>query len=531
MVDYSKNLHHQHKNHHNLHQTINTMSLSSSEELGRYRAFLKQGAKIMSTSAAEDLATSSLFTWDIKEYAARKYAKNVLEQYSVLGYDSECAENGDDNEQLDPIFINTNAPWSAFICGSQGSGKSYSMSCMLESFFSDSPDIGNLRKPLTGIVFHYDTNSRGGVCEAAYLCTRKGTNVRVLCSPSNIHSLRETYTKKFPDAKNKLRVEELKFHASHLNVERIKMLMALNDTDGEVPLYMEVFTRILRELAIAFPGRTGVNYIEFKKRVQQEGFARSQTGPMNLRMDLLESFMDLGSEDKWEISAFQNTKPKRKFEGGPKSTYFQQRTEDKFAEQKGPALDIFKSEPGEVIIVDLTDPCIDKSSACILFDICLGLFCEYNPGGETVVALDEAHKFMNSSSAAKNFTESLIKVIRLQRHLGSRIIIATQEPSISSDLIALCSMTIVHRFKSPEWFEYLRKVVGDLSQLTEQDRNNIFRQITRLRTGESLVFSNDSFIRLNNGIPERLGTDHFRMQTRMRLTEDGGGSVLAIKSE
>ena len=31
------------------------------------------------------------------------------------------------------IFLNVNTPWSTFICGSQGSGKSYSLSCILEN--------------------------------------------------------------------------------------------------------------------------------------------------------------------------------------------------------------------------------------------------------------------------------------------------------------------------------------------------------------------------------------------------------------
>lgn len=61
-------------------------------------------------------------------------------------------------QRPDPrMFLNVNAPWSAFICGSQGSGMSYTMSCMLESCLIPSLPLKNLLpNPLAGLVFHYD---------------------------------------------------------------------------------------------------------------------------------------------------------------------------------------------------------------------------------------------------------------------------------------------------------------------------------------------------------------------------------------
>ena len=64
---------------------------------------------------------------------------------------------------------------------------------------------------------------------------------------------------------------------------------------------------------------------------------------------------------------------------------------------------------------------------------------------------------MNGTAASEVFTQSLLTVIREQRHKGARVIIATQEPTISPKLLDLCSMTFVHRFTSPEWLETLKK--------------------------------------------------------------------------
>ena len=42
-----------------------------------------------------------------------------------------------------------------------------------------------------------------------------------------------------------------------------------------------------------------------------------------------------------------------------------------------------------------------------------------------IVVLDEAHKYLTNSDTAR-LTQSILSIIRLQRHLATRIIIATQ---------------------------------------------------------------------------------------------------------
>ena len=144
------------------------------------------------------------------------------------------------------IFLNVNAPWSTFICGSQGSGKSYTLSCMLENCLIPS-ELGQLPSPLAAIVFHYDTFTSYGsrqLCEAAYLCSA-GVPVKVLVSPTNFWRMRQTY-ESLPlssPISRKPAVIPMKFHDRHLDVTRMMNLMAVSDKNGPVPLYIEVWTK------------------------------------------------------------------------------------------------------------------------------------------------------------------------------------------------------------------------------------------------------------------------------------------------
>ena len=163
--------------------------------------------------------------------------------------------------------------------------------------------------------------------------------------------------------------------------------------------------------------------------------------------------------------------------------------------------------------MDLSCPCITAGTACSLFKICLDLFLEQNPQIGRVVALDEAHKYMTGSAESESLTESLLSAIRLQRHLAARIFISTQEPTISPKLLDLCSVSIVHRFTSPEWLMSLRQhlagasplaVVSTRSKYEDDDSEGLllasrrsgdgllvelFAKIVDLHTGEALLFA------------------------------------------
>lgn len=54
--------------------------------------------------------------------------KDLLPQYGLLGGYSQTAS---DTVNVSQLFLNTNIPFSAFVCGVQGSGKSHTSTCML----------------------------------------------------------------------------------------------------------------------------------------------------------------------------------------------------------------------------------------------------------------------------------------------------------------------------------------------------------------------------------------------------------------
>ncbi|GMF89725.1 unnamed protein product [Aspergillus oryzae] len=80
------------------------------------------------------------------------------------------------------LLFNVSHPSSVFICGSQGSGKSHTLSCLLENCLIPSK-AGRLPNPLTGLVFHYDTfisDTVGSPCEASFLSSHPDVHVRLV---------------------------------------------------------------------------------------------------------------------------------------------------------------------------------------------------------------------------------------------------------------------------------------------------------------------------------------------------------------
>ena len=146
---------------------------------------------------------------------------------------------------------------------------------------------------------------------------------------------------------------------------------------------------------------------------------------------------------------------------------------------------------------------------------------------------------MTGTESASIFTETLLQVIRQQRHNGTRVIIATQEPTISPRLLDLSSMTIVHRFTSIKWLEALKSHFAGVSSIDNQSGRNamtIFKLISNLREGEALLFCPSAMLDTENergsdGIVrekvQKLGLRYVKMKVRQRLSADGGRSVLA----
>lgn len=177
-----------------------------------------------------------------------------------------------------------------------------------------------------------------------------------------------------------------------------------------------------------------------------------------------------------------------------------------------------------------------------------------------------------TSSEAVEFTDTLLSVIRQQRHLGTRVVIATQEPTISPSLLDLCNVTIVHRFTSPAWYTAIEKHIAGAATAKNKkgssEESDLFRSIVRLGTGEAFVFCPTALIdlavdtgpentedteecsepesslladsgmtsssdsdesegpRVDGVTTTELGSGYMRVRIRNRVTADGGRSQL-----
>ncbi|KAK3337535.1 hypothetical protein B0T19DRAFT_77772 [Cercophora scortea] len=515
-----------------------------------------------------EIKATPLFTEPVRKYAhsvAGAIAEKPFSQYGLLAGDMGSIDNSNNSipqVSTDPrIFWNIAAPSSFFICGSQGSGKSHTLSCLLENALAPC-DANVLPRPLTGIVFHYDTfisDTGGSPCEAAWLSSNPNIKVRVLCPPTNIRTMRRLY-KRFRN----VRVEELRLNARDLNTKRMLELMAAST--GSMPLYLHVVNRILRELRVAQQKTdTGFDYAAFKRKLAQEELTEAQLAPLKQRLETLESFMVETQAKEFDMFTTSSTgfsSSSRRRTAAPTTT----------AGEGGVS---WTPQPGTLTIVDLSCPCVTAEMACSLFNICLSLFLEQPSQVGRMIALDEAHKYMNESAECQTLTEALLATIRLQRHLGARVVISTQEPTISPKLLDLCSVTVVHRFTSPDWLGVLRRHLAGVSSgarlLARAERmangnNNageeevegllegvgamgigegdpaleLFSRIVGLRVGEALLFAPSAIVGVKRsgagkeatvpavlGSVKRLGHGVLKVRIRGRTTDDGGRSIMA----
>jgi len=285
-----------------------------------------------------------------------------------------------------------------------------------------------------------------------------------------------------------VQIRPLRLQPRHLNISTMLSLMSLGKNDT-VPLYMAQVTKVLREMAIH--SRGSFDYLEFRARLDALPLDRLQTFFLDQRLDLLDSFLDLKGESS--------------------GNYF---------------LD------GGVTILDLSCPFMDQSTACILFRVAIDLFLHAHPSRGKMIVADEAHKYMTDTTAAMALTETFLNIIRQQRHLGVRIIISTQEPTISPRLIDLCSITLIHRFTSPDWYSTIQKHVtldDERDSSASADHTDSLYRISCLRTGEALVFAPSAYLLDDSQSVIGVKQKAFKMVVRKRITWDGGKTIVCVR--
>lgn len=123
-------------------------------------------------------------------------------------------------------------------------------------------------------------------------------------------------------------------------------------------------------------------------------------------------------------------------------------------------------------------------------------------------------------------TDHVVSIIRQQRHLATRVMIATQEPTLSPLLLDLCNVAIVHHFRSPAWYETLIKHVAGVRQQDERD-TDLFETIVSLKIGQALVFCPSALLDVQDDAVVSMRDDFMKLKIRSRISADGGRSLLS----
>jgi hypothetical protein len=131
--------------------------------------------------------------------------------------------------------------------------------------------------------------------------------------------------------------------------------------------HFQVVFKVLREMAEVHEGASDFNFKHFEKKLAEESLDGKQRMMLNMRLDVLKSFLP--------------PEPVKTYTTKVRTGWNASQVEK---------VDRLYGSPGELIIVDLTDPVLEPEIVCTLFDIALNQFVASTPGGK-MVALDEAH--------------------------------------------------------------------------------------------------------------------------------------------
>ncbi|KAI0637943.1 hypothetical protein C8Q77DRAFT_1070335 [Trametes polyzona] len=461
-------------------------------------SFLNLDSSLENVSNEHEVVTAPLLTRGAF-VAAGMHDKRP--QYGVLGSVTAICEQQTGYRPQDPrLYLNTNAPFSAVVCGVQGSGKSHTVSVMLENMLiTGFEPIGASQKALSGLVLHFgEGGSDSRPCEAAWLGLSdvkgvKPPTIKVYGSSSSLSTLRKTYA----PLGSAVTVKPLLFSEKELDAEAVLSMMAIGSSDN-APLYIQRILTILRELGEKFTYSVFLSKVTLAKKE----LTNMQIGYLEQRMTLLDTFVDTKKDQSTE-----------------------------------------RFKAGQLTIIDLSDPFMDAGSACALFEIVTRLFVRAEVSTGKVLVVDEAHKvdiywstgrliYLSVNRGMSGLTKALTSLTRQQRHLAMRVIISTQEPTaLPSVLIDLCGVAILHRFSSPSWWEAIVKHVS-----ADFMDNDAFDYVVRLRTGEAVIlapaglglFPLSPQDAINSTRLDSFGRRYLLARTRRRVTRDGGASRMVV---
>jgi hypothetical protein len=401
-----------------------------------------------------------------KAYLVRESDFPLLKNAAIFA----LRRDGADSEG-EIVYLNTHEPFSLVSIGVPGAGKSHTLACVLESCLLPTTDIVRLQKPMTALVLHYDENTLS-ICEAAGLLKSptSAQSSHVFQSKAVILVSRTYYKQRKAFYGDYCTVRPLLFKWETLTADRIKRIMHIGLDDNQ--LYFATIMNILRR----YQKQAYVpNFQVFLREVKEECSCSGQQGPLAQRIKLLETLVAESDVNQ-----------------------------DIVDESLDLSDALFAGH--NLVVADLTDPLLSKEDVNGLFEVMVEQFRTTPLQGGKVLALDEAHKFMNGTRS-DNLSEAVVRVARLIRHEGMRLVVSTQSPrSLAPELLELSSVAVLHHFHSYDWLEYVKQKVPL--------PDDAFQTILSLRPGEAMTFASRT----------TFSAKVMQVRVRHRLTADFGES-------
>ena len=462
--------------------------------------------EIISENATSAILTSnnitgndnSIMKKNDKDKDSNKSGNKSENQGTVKGRTTTSSLANNVSSTYRRVYFNTAHSFSTVILGVQGSGKSHTLSTILEDcLIPGDRRIGRLKYPFSGIVCHFDECGNLPMsmqpCEAARLSvfdgddaqnkTPSAVQVTVYVSPSNLETMQSVYSR-YPS----IIVRPLILYSKEISARHLLKIISPDCDNEEVNISDHTIMNILKKI-----GDNQFNLTEFKKLLQDEPIPEIQKASVGIRLNMFEKFLDTEinmTEINADISVVVNIR------------------------------ESFKS--GSLVIFDLTDPFVSQSFACSIFETLIQNFVETPTNYGKVVVLDDIHKFITPGKSSRMLTEYLISLVRQQRHLSVSTVISTQDPTcLPPALLDICPLIVVHRFNSPYWWGHLSKHIGSKSW---------FESVMRLHTGEAMVFApsgmmmsyegDDDNINQLSGEVVRMGFRCIRVRIRKRITSE-----------
>jgi len=389
-------------------------------------------------------------------------ANEATSQFGLLG------KFGDDDVGIDLTGCNTIS-----LFGVQGFGKSYTLGVIAEMASQAMGGINRLPSPLATVIFHYhksdayppefatamQPNGKQREVErllAEYQARPEGINDLVILTPAGKVEQRR---REFPG----IEVRPILFSSRELGTESWKFLLGLHGNDA---MYVRQMVAIMRK------HRENLTLEALRQEIAHTDL------PPNLRRL---------SEDRIRLA-------------------------EPYIADEANLREVLR--PGRTVIVDLRDEWIEKEEALGLFVVMMRTFAlarfedrEFNK----LVIFDEAHKYI----AVPELVGQLVEVIREMRHLGTSIVIASQDPrSVPREVIELSSIALLHRMTSPDWFKHLRNAIVALNHIPEE-------QLATLSPGEAFAWA-------QRCTDERLTRKPHKLKIRPRMSHHGGATKRAI---